>query len=532
MAGFYYFLHKNQISADTVSSNSNWKIKLVLVEIDPVSGKGTLTAYNQKQQIIGNTPVYVGLHPDQIINNLYQKSVAGCTSSRESGSCMTSLGVYTALDWTKPLPAPLQNEWFLNLEGQPVFGGDPVCSSKVAALGGKTCRHIGIHFTNIDQTHGCIGIPDAGVCKTLTDSLIDFSGAKVIVTDYALRGSIFPKDQENYTIELPHIRRKSDNTLFSGTVTISGSSSPAIDNFANLWVAETAAPDGKFEITSSTPGYQSKKTIIEIKRDTNHKIISTNVSGEALIAGTPNPVILGPIETVDLDKPNMADARDVFSCCSASTRSDSCPKISKTIFLDAGHSSGYNDFPNGYVVSGTNNEGDDNSLMANKVKQNLENRGYKVVLSGSPVSNDAADLQRRVTEGNTSKPDAFVSLHSNDSNDGGSGIMGIVYCDNGKSSGDSTIALSDDSSCPPNDLTDKSKQLSRSIVDKVQAAFSFSGGEKFRGGHAGVLRGLTMPAVIIEMFAHDNVSDISKVNNHENQLAQTIAEGIVAFVGK
>ena len=287
---------KNKVQADqpTVSTDA-WKVKLIVVTIDPKTGQGSLTGYSDGGAVVSAPVVFVGTSPEKAAANMYSPSVEGCGTDHQNtdSSCMTSLGVYTALSWTKPLAGNLSGEWFLNLEGQPVFGGDPVCGTDQTTKDGKNCRHLGIHFAS-SYTHGCLGVPNKGVCTTLTDAVPDNSGAKVIVTDYALRGTVSPVDLESYSQSETSLK-KIDKGHFTQTTSIDG---VKVDNFGSAWIAEVAAPGGNFQVTNSASGYKNDYNSINIVRDTGHRVLSVN--GQSTNISTESTSILA------LDKTMMA----------------------------------------------------------------------------------------------------------------------------------------------------------------------------------------------------------------------------------
>ncbi len=274
--GIYIYL--NKIAADTLSPSTNaGNIQLIVVAINPQTGEGALTGYNSSGPII-ITPVNVGTSPTKIKESIYQPSIAGCGTSGAptDATCMTSLGVYSAADWTKPLTGALSGEWFLNLDGNPTFGGDPVCPANQETKDGKKCRHLGIHFSS-GATHGCIGIPMSGKCTQLKDAVPDNSGIKVIVTDYAVRGTVAPVDPESYDANFKNPNKIDKGHFISASNATGGISAvKKTYNFGNYWVAEVAAPNGKYTVSSSASGYKTNVNSIDITRGADHKVTAVN----------------------------------------------------------------------------------------------------------------------------------------------------------------------------------------------------------------------------------------------------------------
>jgi N-acetylmuramoyl-L-alanine amidase len=197
-----------------------------------------------------------------------------------------------------------------------------------------------------------------------------------------------------------------------------------------------------------------------------------------------------------------------------------------TVFLDAGHNKGHNPFKR--ELNGVSFEGDHNWNIATKVKALLEKKGLKVVMSKNTVEEDP-DLPERMRKANQSNAGVTVSIHSN--SDGGPGPIGIIYCKHSGVVSDNKVNYADTSSCPSSPNTTKSVALAKAVTSKIITNIGL-GNARFWGGDPGVLDGLNMPGIIIEMFAHDQESDLSKIDGKDDALAQSIADGIASFMGK
>lgn len=199
-----------------------------------------------------------------------------------------------------------------------------------------------------------------------------------------------------------------------------------------------------------------------------------------------------------------------------------------SVVIDAGHYSDYNQFSRS--VAGANNEGDSNWNIAIKVKQKLEASGINVSLTKGSATADLP-LSARVDFANSLNASLFVSLHSNDS--GGSGAMGLIRCEHSGVAGDrSPVDYVDFSKCESSSLIEQSKNLAKTITDNIQNNFRFSASPRYLGGHLGVLKHANMPATIIEMFAHDQESDLTKVDGQDDRMAEVIASSIVSYLRK
>lgn len=197
-----------------------------------------------------------------------------------------------------------------------------------------------------------------------------------------------------------------------------------------------------------------------------------------------------------------------------------------TIFLDAGHNKGSNPFKR--ELNGVSFEGDHNWKIATKVKTLLEKKGLKVVMSKNTIEEDPS-LPERVKKANQSNAGVMVSIHSN--SDGGPGPIGIIYCKHSGVKSDGNVNYADTPSCPNSPNTTKSIAVGQMITPEIVTNLGL-GSARFWGGDPGVLDGLNMPGMIIEMFAHDQESDLSKIDGKDDALAQSIADGIASFMGK
>ena len=212
----------------------------------------------------------------------------------------------------------------------------------------------------------------------------------------------------------------------------------------------------------------------------------------------------------------------IKSCPGFSSPATGSIMYANLIVIDPGHGSGKNSFAK--AIDGINNEGDHNWLIATKVKQNLQNQGYNVLLTKDSARADPA-LPERVQFANSKNAALFVSLHSN--SNGGPGPIGIIYCP-GPADGKVNYNLD---SCANDANAKHGRDISRSIVGRIVSNLGLSN-PRYWGGDLGVLGGLKMPGALIEMFAHDQTSDLDKINGKEDALAKSISDGITQIVKK
>lgn len=192
------------------------------------------------------------------------------------------------------------------------------------------------------------------------------------------------------------------------------------------------------------------------------------------------------------------------------------------IILDPGHGSGGNRFTRS--ANGVSNEGDHNWLIANKVKANLETAGFEVVFTKDSADSNPA-LPQRVSRANASGAAFLISFHSNAK--GGVGPIGIVYCD-GPSDGE--VNYKPDT-CANDEISRHGRDMSHAVVRNIVSNLGLTN-PRYWGGDLGALTGLNMPSMLVEMFAHDQVSDLEKIDGKADLLAKSISDGILTVVKK
>jgi len=173
----------------------------------------------------------------------------------------------------------------------------------------------------------------------------------------------------------------------------------------------------------------------------------------------------------------------------------------KTIFLDPGH--GGHD-PG--AVNGNIHEKTIVLNLSNKVKQALEREGAKVVMSRS--DDRYIQIGTRVTLANQSNADLFISIHANSF---------------GSSAASGSEVLYSETQYPAD---------SRKLATELQKAISSGMNMRDRGlvkRNLQVLTGPRMPAVLIEPGFMSNSSDLDKLLNQQDKLANEVVRGIKAY---
>ncbi|WP_280770598.1 SH3 domain-containing protein [Salipaludibacillus daqingensis] len=173
----------------------------------------------------------------------------------------------------------------------------------------------------------------------------------------------------------------------------------------------------------------------------------------------------------------------------------------KTIFLDPGHGGHDPGAVNGNIYEKTIVLN-----LSNKVKQALEREGAKVVMSRSDDRFIA--IGTRVSLANQSNADLFISIHANSF---------------GSSAASGSEVLYSETQYPAQ---------SRRLATELQKAISSGMNMRDRGlvkRNLQVLTGPRMPAVLIEPGFMSNQSDLNKLLNQQDKMANEIVRGIKAY---
>lgn len=191
----------------------------------------------------------------------------------------------------------------------------------------------------------------------------------------------------------------------------------------------------------------------------------------------------------------------------------------KTIVIDPGHT--INGGPDGGSISYHNgvkyDEGQLDMQLSMKLKNDLENKGYNVVMTQTPTSLIYASsviesLERRVNVAELYNADLFISVHHNNYDSSSAYGSEVWYSD------------PKDSSIKPQY---GSASEGKSIAGKLASTLASSGGYYNRGSKNGrlyVTRMTTMPSVLLEAGFISNPNDAKKAASSSNQ--SKIAQGL------
>ena len=196
----------------------------------------------------------------------------------------------------------------------------------------------------------------------------------------------------------------------------------------------------------------------------------------------------------------------------------------KTIVVDAGHNYG-GDYGAESTFNGVKYiESDLNMEIASKLKNELEKRGYNVImtrLEGDKSKESLTDsLTNRVNIANNSDAALYVSIHHNTATSSAKGVE-TYYSSNAKDSKFEGSVQSDKLTLSKKFAT----AINNSIVNKIGAV-----NRGAKDGNLFVCRNTNMPAVLIEVGFITNQEEAIRCADSKKQqeVAQAIAEAIDA----
>lgn len=174
------------------------------------------------------------------------------------------------------------------------------------------------------------------------------------------------------------------------------------------------------------------------------------------------------------------------------------------VFIDPGH--GGND--PGAIGKRHGLQEKDIALSAGfKVGESLKRHGIDVCYTRT--TDTFVELTERANLANKAGADIFVSIHCNSASD--SGAQGVeTYSYLGSSKG--TI-------------------LAKCIQDSIIRSGAYTKNRGIKTANFAVLRQTNMPAALVEMGFISNKEDAEILKNKQNELAESIAKGILDYVG-
>lgn len=159
-----------------------------------------------------------------------------------------------------------------------------------------------------------------------------------------------------------------------------------------------------------------------------------------------------------------------------------------------------------------------NLQVAKKLKKELEDRGYKVVMVRTKNNVRLSNVDRAKVA-NKNKADAFIRIHANSA--GSSGVKGAL-----------TIAPANSNSY----MSKKNRKASQKLSKKVLTAMCKATGAKNRGVmYTNTMTGINwckVPVTIVEMGFMSNPSEDRKMASasYQKKIVKGIADGIDNFL--
>ena len=228
----------------------------------------------------------------------------------------------------------------------------------------------------------------------------------------------------------------------------------------------------------------------------------------------------------DGKRKNKVNSSGSSSNSSTSTSSPSNTSGSgKIIYVDAGHDYGKDSGAVATINGVTYSETELNIQVADKLKTELENRGYTVIMTRNlgettKFSSLTESLSYRVNKANSANADLFISIHHNSAGETAKGIETLYS----EVSQDDEFGGNYDST-----RIAKSKSLATEINNNIANNLNLTN----RGGKSQnlyVCRNTNMPAVLVEVGFITNEEEAMRCADESSQ--QKVAESIAEVVAK
>jgi N-acetylmuramoyl-L-alanine amidase len=197
----------------------------------------------------------------------------------------------------------------------------------------------------------------------------------------------------------------------------------------------------------------------------------------------------------------------------------------KTICLDPGH--GGKD--PGYRV-GTNEEQRYNLLLAQEVRDQLQQAGFNVVLTRN--SDAFVPLENRPAIARKSGADLFISLHFNSSEEARTTVRGVeIYCCTPAGATSFNSTREGDTRWVTGNRNDDRNMLLAYLMQKSYVRSLQVEDRGVKRARYQVLRDATMPAVLIEGGFMSNPVEGKKIFDptYRRQMARAVVDGVLAY---
>ena len=185
------------------------------------------------------------------------------------------------------------------------------------------------------------------------------------------------------------------------------------------------------------------------------------------------------------------------------------------VVIDAGHNYGGDEGAIATLNGVTYYERDINMKVAIYLKQYLEEKGYKIIMTREATDRDTSNLNKSLSDrynlANNSNADLFISIHHNSATSVTASGTEVYYCNDGTS----RVA--------------KSKALATKAVNNIVNNTGF----KNRGAKDNsfaVLKNTKMPAILVEGGFMSNPNELSLLltDSIQRKIAKGIADAVVS----
>lgn len=225
----------------------------------------------------------------------------------------------------------------------------------------------------------------------------------------------------------------------------------------------------------------------------------------------------------DGKKKNSSSQTDEDNSKPGSTPGNNNSSKGKTIVIDPGHDYG-NDYGAETTIDGvTYSETVLNMQVADKLKTELQNRGYNVImtrnLGETPSYGSLMDsLNHRVNVANDSNADFFISIHHNSAGETAQGVLSLYSSETQDANFGGKL---------DNARIEKSRQMATLINNNIASKLNLNN----RGGQEQNLfvnRNTNMPAVLVEVGFITNKEEAIRCADPDSQ--QKVAEAIAEVI--
>lgn len=269
-----------------------------------------------------------------------------------------------------------------------------------------------------------------------------------------------------------------------------------------------------------------------LEESSGEMVIDTIVDGYRINSDGKMSVSSDDINTVSEENNQLSDNSDVALDDNNEVSEDNDVSIDKshkgkTIVVDPGHNYG-GDYGAVKEINGVKYiESDLNMEVAAKLRDELESRGYKVIMTRAEDDKSTLDLRsslaNRVNIANSSGASFFISIHHNSAAETAKGVE-TYYSAHAK---DAAYGASID-----DERVEKSRKMAKTVNDSIAKKIGAvnRGAKDDSMSSLFVLRNTNMPAILIEVGFITNPEEAVRCADPKKQqmVAEAIADAVTA----